>query len=55
MKIIFYVNGMPVDTYTYTGSQMSAEDEQAIDKIKRDAYRNFGYPVVAVYAPDGDV
>ena len=48
MIIKFYINGMCIETYKCKGNaeQLSAEDEQAIDKIKRDAFRNFGYPVL---------
>lgn len=49
MIIKFYVNGARVDTYKCVSKsmdQLCAEDEQAIDKIKRDAFRNYGYPVL---------
>lgn len=48
MVIKFYINGMCIETYKCTGTagQLSAEDEQAIQKIKLDAFRNFGYPVL---------
>lgn len=51
MKIYFYINGAPVDTYRYT-APLSQEDEEAITKIKQDAYRNFGYPPIIVVEED---
>lgn len=59
MIIKFYVNGALVDTYKclstpeqLAADQLCAEDEEAIAKIKRDAYRNFGYPALAIMSPD---
>lgn len=48
MTIKFYVNGVVVDTYKCdcTDGQLSADDEETIQKIKMDAYRNYGYPVI---------
>lgn len=54
MTIKFYVNGMVVETYrcTSTAGQLSAEDEEAIQKIKIDAFRNYGYPVITEVLKD---
>ena len=48
MTIKFYVNGMIVDTYKCKSKSvpLSDEDEQEIEKIKRAAYRNYGYPAI---------
>ena len=60
MIINFYVNGAQVDTYKCVSTpeqiaaqQLCAEDEEAIARIKRDAYHNYGYPalVEVVYPP----
>lgn len=58
MIIKFYVNGMCVDTYRCVSTkeqlaadQLCAEDKEAIDKLKRDAYNNYGYPAVTVMSP----
>jgi hypothetical protein len=32
--------------------QLCAEDQEAIESLKRKAYRNFGYPAVTVMSPD---
>jgi hypothetical protein len=55
MLIKFYVNGAIVDTYKCdckSVDQLSAEDQEAIAKIKSDAFRNFGYPVLTEIAYD---
>lgn len=59
MIIKFYVNGMLVDTYKCVSTpeqlaadQLCAEDQQAIDDIKKTAYRNYGYPALTVMSPD---
>ena len=48
MIIKFYVNGMVVETYKChsAAEPLSSEDEEAIRKIKLDAFRNYGYPVL---------
>lgn len=59
MLIEFFVNGMCVETYKCVSTpeqlaadQLCAEDQQAIDNIKRTAYRNYGYPAVTVMRPN---
>lgn len=48
MTIKFYINGMCIHTYKCksTSEPLCAEDEQEIQKIKVDAFRNYGYPVL---------
>lgn len=48
MKIYFYVNGAPVETYTCAAPPYSHEDEVAIELIKQSVFRNFGYPPIIV-------